>query len=101
MSGELSAERFGRMLATYEDEQSKLRARLQELHSLISTEQGKTENAEHFIRLVKRYTEISELTDEIVATFIEKVEVHEPIKENEQKHQTITIHYNFIGTMIK
>jgi hypothetical protein len=37
------------------------------------------------------------LTDEIVATFIKKVEVHEPVKVDGQKQQEITVFYNFVG----
>lgn len=101
VSGELSAERFSRMLATYEEEQSKLRIRLQELHAMLAAEQEKSAGAEQFIRLVRRVTEITELTDEIVATFIEKVEVGEPQKVDGKKQSEVTVYYNFIGTMKK
>ena len=101
VSGELSAERFGHMLATYEEEQATLRTRLEEVRTAIASEQETTDAAEHFVRLVRRYTEITELTDEIVATFIRKVEVHEPIKADGQKRQEITVYYNFIGNMSK
>lgn len=99
VAGELSADRFNRMLGSYEEEQSKLRTRLEELHEIISTECEKTDGAEHFIRLVKQFSQITELTDEIVATFIEKVEVGVPEKVDGIKHQDITVFYNFIGTI--
>ena len=99
VAGELSADRFNRMLGSYEEEQSKLRTRLEELHEIISTEREKTDGAEHFIRLVKQFSQITELTDEIVATFIEKVEVGVPEKVDGIKHQDITVFYNFIGTI--
>ena len=58
-----------------------------------------TDGAEQFIRLVKRFSEITELTDEIVATFIQRVEVHETVKMNGKKQHEITVFYNFIGNM--
>jgi len=100
VAGDLSAERFTRMLATYEDEQATLRARLEEVRTLIATEHETTEGAEHFIRLIKQFSEITELTDEIVATLIQKVEVHEPVKVDGKKQQEITVHYNFIGNIV-
>ena len=99
VAGELSADRFKRMLGTYEEEQSKIRTRLEELHEIISAEREKTDGAEHFIRLVKQFSQITELTDEIVATFIEKVEVGVPEKVDGIMHQDVTVFYNFIGTV--
>ena len=99
VGGELSTDRFNRMLAAYEEEQANLRSRLEELHEIISSEREKTDGADHFIRLVKQYTEITELTDEIVATFIEKVEVGLIEKVDGTKRQDITVFYNFIGTV--
>lgn len=99
--GELSAERFSRMLTAYEDEQEKLRSHLQELHAMITAEQEKADGAEQFVRLVRQVTEIAELTDEIVATFIEKVEVSESQKVDGKKQSEVTVYYNFIGTMKK
>ena len=97
VTGELSAERFSRMLSTYENEQAILRTRMAELRETISTEKEKTDGAERFVRLVKEYSEITELTDEIVATFIERVEVFEPLIVDGEKKQRIQVVYNFIG----
>lgn len=41
------------------------------------------------------------MTDEIVATFIEKVEVGEQQKVDGKKQNDVTVYYNFIGTMKK
>ena len=87
------------MLAAYEEEQAALRVKLEELLTAIASERETTDAAEHFVHLVKKYSQITELTDEIVATFIQRVEVHEPIKIDGQKHQKITVYYNFIGNM--
>ena len=87
------------MLATYEEEQANLRARLEEVRSAIAVEHETTDGAEHFIRLVKQYSEITELTSEIVAAFIERVEVHKAVKVDGVKQQTITVYYNFIGNI--
>ena len=99
VSGDLSTERFSRMLSNYEEEQANLRKRLDELRVAIASEQEGTDNAEHFVSLVKQFTEITELTDEIVATFIEKVEVHAAKMVDGKKQQEIMVYYNFIGNM--
>lgn len=95
--GELSAERFATMLAGFEGEQVGLRKRCEELRVLIAEDKGKTDGADRFIRLVRQFTDITELTAEIAATLIEKVVVGQAGKVEGRKTQRVRIIYNFIG----
>lgn len=54
-----------------------------------------------FLALVKRYTEIPELTAEIIRSFVEKIEVFQPekIPGTQTKKQTVRIHWNYIGVV--
>ena len=54
-----------------------------------------------FLDMVRKYTEITELTAEIIRSFVEKIEVMKPEKEpgTRTKKQTIVIHWNFIGAV--
>ena len=72
VSGGLSAERFSKMLT---DEQDTLRGRCETLRVQITSARTISDNARQFIRLVRQFTEMQELTAEIVATLIERVEV--------------------------
>ena len=87
------------MLANYVKKQTNPRKRSDKTRVAIAFEQEGTDNAEHFVNLVKQFTEITELTDEIVATFIEKVQVHAAKMDDGKKPQEITVYYNFIGNM--
>ena len=50
------------------------------------------------IDLTKRYTDITELTPELLRLFIEKIVVHEKeVKWSKHAPQTVEIHYNGIG----
>lgn len=97
VSGELSAERFSRMLAAYEEEQAQLRKRSGELMELIAAEQAASDGANQFVSLVQQFTDIQALTPEIVAAFIEKVYVHDAVVVDGKKQQEIRVVYNFIG----
>jgi len=99
VSGELSAERFSRMLAAYEVEQTKLRERNGELMEIITTEQDASDGANQFVSLVRQFTDIQALTPEIVAAFIEKVYVHDRVVVDGKMRQEIRVVYNFIGDM--
>ena len=51
--------------------------------------------------MVRKYTEISELSAEIIRAFVEKIEVQKPEKVpgTRTKKQTIVIWWNFIGAV--
>ena len=57
-----------------------------------------TENAEKFAELIRQYTDITELSEELVHLLIEKIVVHEAVKgEDGSREQEVEIFYRFIG----
>ena len=97
VNSRLSPERFSIMLAAYEDEQETLRSKCGSLRAEITAARATSDNARKFIRVVKRFTEMQELTPEIVATLIERVEVGQAQVVDGEKKQEIRIVYNFVG----
>lgn len=104
VEGKISDERFATMLASYESEQSDLKTRAVELDRVIGEAKEQTENIESFLRLVRSYTEITELSAEVVHEFIEKVLVGETIYTPPKyshwgrgKTQEVRIVYNYLG----
>ena len=95
VSGKISDERFGVLSANYENEQQELKKLSEELSSAIQQTVQKTANAEQFVKIVRKYTEITELTPEIMHEFIEKIVVHEPEKVGGKRTQRIEIFYRF------
>lgn len=73
MTGRLSDERYARMSATYEAEQQTLEKRVAELQILMDGANQKSMNVEYFLSLVRKYTDIQELTGEIIREFVEKI----------------------------
>ena len=51
--------------------------------------------------MVRKYTEIPELTAEIIRSFVEKIVVYQPEKVagTKTKKQTVVIYWNFIGAV--
>ena len=83
IEGKVSDERFAKMTTNYEVEQKTLLARATELNEMIiqlkteiSSAQEETANADRFLSLVRKYTDIKELTAEILREFVERVYVH-------------------------
>ena len=97
LEGKITNERFAKMTANYEAEQHTLEQRVAELRTAISSEKETALNADHFLTLVRKYTEIPELTAEIIREFVEKVYVYKAEKVDGHRVQRIKIIYNCIG----
>ena len=85
------------MSANYEEEQRSLESRSAELKKLIATEKESSLNVDRFLNLVRRYTDVKELTAEIIREFVEKIYVHQTERIDGQKVQRIRIVWNCIG----
>ena len=67
------------------------------IKSIFNKENEKYLNASYLMNLVKKYTEINELTNEIVQEFIQKIVVHHKVKIDGVKTQQVDIYYNGVG----
>ena len=99
VSGTLSEERFIKMSKKYEQEQAELTEKVKTLREELNVAQKETADINKFLRLVKKYTEITELTPEIVRTFIDKIYIHKGEKAQGGHRQTIEIIYNCVGAI--
>ena len=97
VSGKLSDERFMKLSQGYEAEQKELQAEIESLRMELSQEEKQSVNVKSFLFTVKKYTEIPELTPEIVHEFIDRIIVHEADKSSGKRIQEIEIIYNHIG----
>ena len=97
IEGKISDERFAKMSANYEEEQRSLESRSAELKKLIAAEKESSLNVDRFLNLVRRYTDVKELTAEIIREFVEKIYVHQTERIDGQKVQRIRIVWNCIG----
>lgn len=99
ISGKINDERFEKLSSTYESEQEKQQETIKQLQKEISAVRDEGESVERFIRLVNKYTDITELNAEIIRTFIEKIIVYEAEKTETGKKQRIKIIYNCVGAV--
>lgn len=58
-------------------------------------------NVDSFLKMVRKYTDITELTAEIIRSFVERIDVYKPEKVpgTRTKKKTICIHCNFIDAV--
>ena len=93
--GRLSNEQFVFLTSGYEDEKRELTKRAAELKKEIDTAAERSADVKRFVALVRRYTEISELTYENVHEFIDRILIYELDKNTNTRK--IEIFYSFVG----
>ena len=97
--GRLSDDRYAAMSASYEAETKQLKTRATELQGLLTKAKDQSNGIEEFARQVAQYTDITELSEELVHTLIERVVVHEKEKIGPRQTMRIEIYYRFIGNV--
>ena len=69
------------------------------LQAEIDAEENHRHSAATFLRTVKRYTDIQELTPLILNELVEKIVGHQVQGIGKNRTQQLEIHYNFIGVL--
>jgi hypothetical protein len=81
----------------YEKEQAELEQTLATAKEELSAMEKTTSEADQFIRLAKKYPDLTKLTAPILNEFVDKILVHEPEKIDGERSQEIEVHLKFIG----
>ena len=96
--GRITADQFQTLSGSYTQEMEALNKTIPEKETAIQRLREQVSGTDHFISLAKRYTDIQELTPELLRLFIQKIVVHEKdVKWSKHAQQTVEIHYNDIG----
>lgn len=99
VSGRITDERFDFLAKSYEDEGNDLKQKTIELQNALASSVQDEEKLSKFLKVVKTYTEITELTPEILNSFIEKIYIGETEKYDGRKMQEVEIIYKFVGAI--
>ena len=97
VSGKLSNKHFDMMLKDFEKEQTALEKSIEQTKDTLRDFEEDSIRADKFIALVKKYTDFSELTTQMINEFVDKIVVHEGEWENCERIQEVEIYLNFIG----
>lgn len=94
--GNLSQERYQKMLEGYEAEQAALNNEVIGLEDWVSTREEMEDNVDQFLALMEKYVDIPELTTTIVNEFIKRIIVYAPDKSSGKRTQEVKIVFNFL-----
>ena len=94
----ITTEQFQMLSSSYTEEQNQIAAGIPQKEADIQRLRDTVSGTEDFLDKAKRYTDITELTPELLRLFIEKIVVHEKeVKWSKHAPQTVEIYYNGIG----
>lgn len=93
--GRISDKQFTVMTSGYDEERETLSKKISELENALNTKKECKNDIGRFVKLVRRYSEINELTYENVHEFIDRILIHDLDKETNTRK--IEIFYNFVG----
>ncbi|MEM1485798.1 DUF4368 domain-containing protein [Oscillospiraceae bacterium PP1C4] len=98
--GRIPDEHYRTLSAEYTDEQKALRVNIPKAEERMGKLKNSLTNVDRFIEKAKKYTDLSELTPEILHLFVEKIVVGEKAeKYSRTAPQDIWIHYRDIGML--
>ena len=95
--GHITEERFEKLSVSYEQEEDEIKRRLSEIETRINNTHSEEERAEQFLALARKYRDCTEVTDEMIRAFIEKIVVYKTLCTESGRTRNIEVHLNFIG----
>lgn len=97
IKGVLSEELFSRLLKKYEAEGRETQEQIAALQEVVEEDAQHEVNVNGFLKLVRKYTRINELTPEIIQSFIGKIVVSHKQETVHGMTQEIDVYFNMVG----
>ena len=97
--GTMPEERFELLAKNYETEQAELKQKVVELKAVLSAKEESDSGLAKFVLLVRSYTEVKELTPEMLNSFIDKIYIGKPERIDGRRVQEVKIIYKLVGAV--
>ncbi|CAM3279435.1 MULTISPECIES: recombinase family protein [Paenibacillus] len=97
--GRISDEQYVALSRDFTAEQAQMKERLKLLEEQLGQAESKRESTTRFLELVRKYTDMKELSKPILNELIDKVVVFDAEKVNGKRVQRIDIYYRFVGLL--
>ena len=97
--GRMPEERFELLAKNYETEQAELKQKTEALKASLAAKEERDGSLEKFVSLVRSYTEVQNLTPEILNSFIDKIYIGKPERIDGQRVQEVKIIYKLVGAV--
>ena len=97
ISGLLPERQYKQLMKQYDDEQAELEAKMETMKKELSEEKDSTMDIQHFISLIRKYKNPTEVSDLMFTELIDKIVVYEAEGVGKAKTQKVDIYFNYVG----
>ena len=97
ISGKITDERFVRMTANYEKEHKNLTASVEHWKLELENAQQQEVDLRQLLRALREFTEVKQLTPELVNALIQRIEGHSKEKVNGRNRVKVDIYFTAVG----
>ena len=97
--GSLSDTLLAAMTTDYENEQRELQKEIEQLETVLSRERDSLRDAEHFVKAIAKYKDVTELNASLLHELIEKICTHNAVGKGKARTQKVDIYWRFIGLL--
>ena len=102
VSGRITVERYDALSAGYEQEQAEQKQQLQTIEITLNEQNMREKVILDFMTNAKKYVDITELTPEILHTFVRRIELHErEIPRSQKCGNEIDIYFTFDSKAVR
>ena len=99
--GKITNEQFRMLSDGYNAEQREIQAQIPKLQAEIEELKASSTNVERFVTISNKYTDLQDLTPEILRTFIDKIVIHERTEKwVKTAEQQIDIYFRYVGCIV-
>ena len=97
-AGRITESNFNLLSERYQAEQTELDVKITSLKAAMESDEQSAEDAGKWVKLIRQYSEITELDAPLLNTLIEKIVIHEATKGPDGvREQEVEIFYRFVG----
>lgn len=97
VSGLLPERQYKQLMKQYDDEQAELETKIEEMEKELTEEKANTVDIKHFISLIRKCKEPTEISDLMFAELIDKIVVYEAAGMGKARTQKVDIYFNYVG----
>ena len=97
ISGLLPKRQYKQLMKQYDDEQAELETKIEAVEQELAEEKVNKVDVKHFISLIRKYKEPTEISDLMFHELIDKIVVYEAEGVGKSRTQKVDIYFNYVG----
>lgn len=97
ISGLLPERQYKQLMKQYDDEQAELEIKIEEMKKALAEEKVNTVDIKHFISLIRKCKEPTEISDLMFHELIDKIVVYDAEGVGKARTQKVDIYFNYVG----